>query len=109
MRRVEAGMSLCHEKKILRVFSMLKGRKWKGVLSQHEDAVQAIRDGGFVVELREGLLELPVVLKAEDLSAALSDDVSTAFGPLRDAVARVIELKPRFDELVAAARAVAYE
>lgn len=89
---------------------MLKGRKWKAVLSQHEDAVQAIRDGGFVVELREGLLELPVVIKAEDLSAALSDeDVSTAFGPLRDAVARVIELKPRFDELVAAARTVAYE
>lgn len=88
---------------------MLKGQKWKAVLARQEDAVQAIRDGGFMVEMREGLLEIPVLLKAEELSRALSEeDVSSALGPLRDAVARAIALKPRFDEIVAAARAVAY-
>lgn len=89
--------------------NMLKGRKWKGVLAQHENAVQAIREAGFLVEQREGRIEIPVILKRAELAAALTDeDTTLAFGPLRDALKRAAVAKPHFDALVAAAREVAY-
>jgi hypothetical protein len=88
---------------------MLKGRKWKGVLAGQDNALQAIRDAGFIVEQREGRIELPVTLDRGVLARALNDeDPAAAFGPLRDALTSAIAAKPHFDELVAAARVVAY-
>lgn len=88
---------------------MLKGRKWKSVLAQNEEAVQSIRDAGFNVEQREGRIEMPVALVRGSLADALREEnAAAAFGPLRDALKKAFAAKPHFDSLVKAARIVAY-
>lgn len=101
--RPDAGMVLSFAQE------MLKGRKWKSVLAQNEEAVQSIRDAGFNVEQREGRIEMPVVLVGGALADALrEEDAAAAFDPLREALKRAFDAKPHFDALVNAARIVAY-
>ena len=86
----------------------LKTSRWKTFLREQENSIATLRDFGFACDLKRGHLALPIAFDQEAIAEAFeNEDVKEALAPMGDALDRIAEAKPVFDEILGQLRTFA--